>query len=129
MAVAAFAAIRTKSAATMPFCMGFSPGRGRTGVGNLGRNDNRLPHRPLDDGQGNRSVIDRHYGGDARRPGRFRSHGRRSFMSSPGEQTPARPAAREVMPFMQRVLDNPFLLLFLGVVIPTVLYLVWAVME
>ncbi|MGH6718154.1 MAG: hypothetical protein ACREER_02460 [Alphaproteobacteria bacterium] len=31
--------------------------------------------------------------------------------------------------FMQRVLDNPFLLLFLGVVIPTVFYIVWGVME
>lgn len=36
---------------------------------------------------------------------------------------------RERMPFMQRVLDNPFLLLFLGVVIPTVLYIIWGVME
>ena len=35
----------------------------------------------------------------------------------------------ERIPFMQRVLDNPFLLLFLGVVIPTVLYIVWGVME
>ena len=33
------------------------------------------------------------------------------------------------MPFMQRVLDNPFLLLFIGVTIPTVLYLIWGVME
>ncbi|MFO1114297.1 MAG: hypothetical protein U1E28_01315 [Beijerinckiaceae bacterium] len=33
------------------------------------------------------------------------------------------------VPFMQRVLDDPFLLLFLGVVIPTVLYTMWAVME
>jgi hypothetical protein len=33
------------------------------------------------------------------------------------------------MPFMQRVLDNPFLLLFLGVTIPTVLYILWGVME
>jgi hypothetical protein len=32
-------------------------------------------------------------------------------------------------PFMQQVLDNPFLLLFLGITIPTVLYLVWGVME
>jgi hypothetical protein len=31
--------------------------------------------------------------------------------------------------FWQRVLDNPFLLLFLGVVIPTVFYIVWGVME
>lgn len=37
--------------------------------------------------------------------------------------------AREPIPAMQRVLDNPFLLLFLGVSIPTVLYLVWGVME
>jgi uncharacterized membrane protein YcfT len=31
--------------------------------------------------------------------------------------------------FMQRVLDNPFLLLFLGVVIPTVFYILWGIME
>lgn len=36
---------------------------------------------------------------------------------------------RERIPFMQRVLDNPFLLLFLGVVIPTVLYIIWGIME
>lgn len=30
---------------------------------------------------------------------------------------------------MQRILDNPFLLLFLGVTIPTVLFLLWGVME
>ena len=33
------------------------------------------------------------------------------------------------IPFMQQLLDNPFILLFLGVVIPTVLYLIWGVME
>ena len=33
------------------------------------------------------------------------------------------------IPTMQKLLDNPFLLLFLGVVMPTVLYLVWGVME
>ena len=33
------------------------------------------------------------------------------------------------IPFMQRVLDNPFLLLFLGIVIPTVFYLIWGIME
>lgn len=38
-------------------------------------------------------------------------------------------ANRERVPFMQRVLDNPFLLLFLGVVVPTVLYIIWGVME
>ena len=33
------------------------------------------------------------------------------------------------IPVMQRVLDNPFLLLFLGVLIPTVTYLIWGVIE
>jgi hypothetical protein len=33
------------------------------------------------------------------------------------------------VPFMQRVLDNPFLLLFIGVVSPTVLYTIWGVLE
>jgi len=35
----------------------------------------------------------------------------------------------ERVPVMQRVLDNPFLLLFLGVTIPAVLYIIWGVME
>jgi hypothetical protein len=40
-----------------------------------------------------------------------------------GSDTPKR------IPFMQRVLDNPFLLLFIGITVPTVLYLVWGIME
>jgi len=35
----------------------------------------------------------------------------------------------EKIPIMQRVLDNPFLLLFLGVVVPTVFYIMWGIME
>jgi len=35
----------------------------------------------------------------------------------------------ERIPVLQRVLDNPFLLLFLGVVMPTVFYLIWGIME
>ena len=35
----------------------------------------------------------------------------------------------EPVPVMQQVLDNPFLLLFLGIAMPTVLYIVWGVME
>lgn len=35
----------------------------------------------------------------------------------------------EQIPFMQRVLDNPFLLLFLGVTVPTVLYILWGLIE
>lgn len=36
---------------------------------------------------------------------------------------------QERIPVMQRMLDNPFLLLFLGVTIPTVTYIIWGVME
>ena len=35
----------------------------------------------------------------------------------------------ERIPAMQHLLDNPFLLLFLGITIPTVLYILWGVME
>jgi hypothetical protein len=35
----------------------------------------------------------------------------------------------ERIPFFQRLLDNPFLLLFLGVTMPTVVYLIWGIME
>lgn len=35
----------------------------------------------------------------------------------------------ERVPVMQQILDNPFLLLFLGITIPTVLYILWGVME
>ena len=42
------------------------------------------------------------------------------------QQNQGRP---ERVPTMQRILDNPFLLLFLGVTLPTVLYLIWGVME
>lgn len=39
------------------------------------------------------------------------------------------PSDEEPIPLMQRVLDNPFLLLFLGVAVPTVFYIIWGVME
>ena len=48
---------------------------------------------------------------------------------SPNDTSRGAPDAVERVPFMQRVLDNPFLLLFLGVAIPTVLYTLWGVME
>lgn len=35
----------------------------------------------------------------------------------------------EKVPVMQQFLDNPFLLLFIGITVPTVLYIVWGVME
>ena len=33
------------------------------------------------------------------------------------------------VPIMQRILDNPFILLFIGVVFPAVFYIIWGVME
>ncbi len=39
------------------------------------------------------------------------------------------PDASEPVPFMQRLMDNPLLLLFIGVAIPTLLYTLWGVME
>jgi hypothetical protein len=47
-------------------------------------------------------------------------------------RTPASPEMEEFedgIPIMQQVLDNPFLLLFLGIAMPTVLYILWGVME
>lgn len=48
-------------------------------------------------------------------------------------QTPGIDANEEVMeeplPMMQHLLDNPFLLLFIGVATPAVLYIIWGVME
>jgi hypothetical protein len=46
------------------------------------------------------------------------------------EHETQQPAPRhERVPVMQQLLDNPFLLLFLGVAVPTILYLMWGVME
>ncbi len=50
-------------------------------------------------------------------------------------QVPANPGQAdddvpdEPIPMMQQLADNPFLLLFLGIAMPTVLYIVWGVME
>jgi len=35
----------------------------------------------------------------------------------------------EPIPAMQQLFDNPFLLLFIGVAMPTVFYIIWGVME
>ena len=35
----------------------------------------------------------------------------------------------EPVPWMQQLLDNPFLLLFLGVLIPMVVYVLWGVID
>jgi hypothetical protein len=38
-------------------------------------------------------------------------------------------APPERVPAMQRLLDNPFLLLFFGVAVPAAIYLIWGLME
>ena len=43
------------------------------------------------------------------------------------EQNSESQAAR--IPVMQKIMDNPFLLLFIGVVFPTVFYIIWGIME
>ncbi len=35
----------------------------------------------------------------------------------------------ERIPVMQRIMENPFLLLFIGVVVPAVFYIIWGIME
>jgi hypothetical protein len=51
-------------------------------------------------------------------------------MAHAGQQSSREPAQPpERIPAMQRALDNPFLLLFLGVTIPTVFYILWGLIE
>jgi hypothetical protein len=35
----------------------------------------------------------------------------------------------ERIPAFQRILDNPFILLFIGVVFPSVFYIIWGIVE
>ena len=35
----------------------------------------------------------------------------------------------ELLPLMQRLLDNPFLLLVIGVTMPAVFYIIWGIIE
>lgn len=50
-------------------------------------------------------------------------------MADQAPRAGAAPQPEERIPVMQQILDNPFLLLFLGVALPTVLYILWGVME
>jgi hypothetical protein len=36
---------------------------------------------------------------------------------------------QEQIPFMQRFLDNPFVLLVLGIAVPSVFYIIWGIIE
>lgn len=50
-------------------------------------------------------------------------------MAGPDPEGSRATREHERLPFFQRLLDNHFLLLFLGVTMPTVLYLIWGIME
>ena len=50
-------------------------------------------------------------------------------MAEADTQQPPEGEELEPIPFMQRILDNPFILLILGITVPTILYIVWGVME
>jgi hypothetical protein len=49
--------------------------------------------------------------------------------STPSPDPSLDEVTEEPIPAMQQLLDNPFLLLFIGIAMPTVLYIVWGVME
>lgn len=43
--------------------------------------------------------------------------------------TPSHDDPNEPVPWVQKLLDNPFLLLFIGVLVPMVVYTLWGVIE
>ena len=49
--------------------------------------------------------------------------------ANPSDNLPSDDVQEEPIPVMQQLLDNPFLLLFLGVFVPMVLYTVWGVYD
>jgi hypothetical protein len=57
------------------------------------------------------------------------NHQQGEHMANASETHPMDEVPDEPVPVMQQLLDNPFLLLFLGIAMPTVLYIVWGVME
>lgn len=42
---------------------------------------------------------------------------------------PSNHQVSERVPAMQRILDNPFILLFIGVLFPAVFYIIWGIVE
>ena len=50
-------------------------------------------------------------------------------MTDENQPTASDAPDNEPLPLMQRILDNPFLLLFLGVAVPTVFYIIWGIIE
>ena len=52
-----------------------------------------------------------------------------SQTNTPGATPHQTDDPNEPIPLMQQLLDNPFLLLFLGVMIPMVVYTLWGVID
>jgi hypothetical protein len=50
-------------------------------------------------------------------------------MANLQSDVPGDDVLEEPVPAMQQLIDNPFLLLFIGIAVPTVLYTIWGVME
>lgn len=49
--------------------------------------------------------------------------------NNPDDATSSGSSDPEQIPLMQRVLDNPFLLLVLGIAVPAVFYIIWGIIE
>lgn len=49
--------------------------------------------------------------------------------NNPDDATSSNSSDHEEIPLMQRVLDNPFLLLVLGIAVPSVFYIIWGIIE
>jgi len=50
-------------------------------------------------------------------------------MTEPTQPTESTDESEEKVPLMQQLLDNPFLLLFIGVMVPMVVYTLWGVID
>ena len=49
--------------------------------------------------------------------------------NNPGDAASPDSSGHESIPLMQRLLDNPFLLLVLGLAVPAVFYIIWGIIE
>lgn len=49
--------------------------------------------------------------------------------NNPGGNASSDSGDQDQIPLMQRLLDNPFLLLVLGIAVPAVFYIIWGIIE
>jgi hypothetical protein len=60
---------------------------------------------------------------------RISSDGRANSLRPKGDSMNTTEQDKESIPWMQQLLDNPFLLLFIGVMVPMVVYTLWGVID